>query len=35
MKATRRSYGHALVAGIDRYPRKIVKAMKKSKQDEN
>jgi large subunit ribosomal protein L27e len=26
-------YGHALVAGIDRYPRKIVKAMKKSKQD--
>jgi large subunit ribosomal protein L27e len=28
-----KKYGHALVAGIDRYPRKIVKAMKKSKQD--
>ena len=26
-------YGHALVAGIDRYPKKIVKAMKKSKQE--
>ena len=26
-------YGHALVAGIDRYPKKVVKAMKKSKQD--
>ena len=26
-------YGHALVAGIDRYPRKVVKAMKKSKQE--
>ena len=26
-------YGHALVAGIDRYPRKIVKAMSKAKQD--
>ena len=24
-------FGHALVAGIDRYPRKVVKAMKKSK----
>ena len=30
---TEKKYGHALVAGIDRYPRKIVKAMKKSKQD--
>jgi large subunit ribosomal protein L27e len=28
-----KKYGHALVAGIDRYPKKIVKAMKKSKQD--
>lgn len=24
-------FGHALVAGIDRYPRKVVKAMRKSK----
>ncbi len=24
-------FGHALVAGIDRYPRRVVKAMKKSK----
>ena len=24
-------FGHALVAGVDRYPRKVVKAMKKSK----
>jgi len=26
-----KQFGHALVAGIDRYPRKVVKAMKKSK----
>ncbi len=28
-----KKYGHALVAGIDRYPKRIFKAMKKSKQD--
>jgi len=24
-------YGHAIVAGIDRYPRKVIKAMSKDK----
>ena len=26
-----RAYGHALVAGIERYPRKVTKAMSKKK----
>ena len=26
-----REYGHALVAGIDRYPRKVTKTMSKKK----
>lgn len=29
---TEKPYGHALVAGIDRYPRKITKSMGKKKQ---
>lgn len=29
--STERPYGHAIVAGIDRYPRKIVKKMSKEK----
>ncbi|CAM9695040.1 unnamed protein product, partial [Chrysoparadoxa australica] len=29
--SSERKFGHALVAGIDRYPRKVTKAMSKSK----
>jgi large subunit ribosomal protein L27e len=29
----KKNFGHALVAGIDRYPRKITKTMKKEKQE--
>uniref|UniRef100_A0A914W918 60S ribosomal protein L27 n=2 Tax=Plectus sambesii TaxID=2011161 RepID=A0A914W918_9BILA len=30
--ATDRAYSHALVAGIDKYPRKVIKSMGKKKQ---